>query len=340
MTSQASITYAGVSYLDRTRALETGEVQPGDTELRYLPFTDVAELFRRMAQDVEFDAAEMSLSTYVMMRSRGDDRLVGIPVFPSRAFRHSQIYLHTGSGIERPEDLRGRDVGVPEYQMTAALWIRGILADEYGVGQEQIAWKTGGLWSPDFHERLRHDPPPGVTIDRIPGDRTLEQELEDGGIDALVTAHAPKPFREGSPSVTRLFPDYREVEQRYWQKTRLFPIMHLVVLRRDVYEANPELALQLLDAFHESKRRARARLRDFDTPAVAHPWIGAEVDELDAFFGGDPFAYGVEANRNVVETVVRYSVSQGLAERQVSVDELFAPETHAWDRRAEAEPAT
>jgi 4,5-dihydroxyphthalate decarboxylase len=331
------ITYAGVSYFDRTRALESGEVKPGDTDLRYLPFTDVAELFRRMAQDVEFDASEMSLSTYVMMKSRGDDRLVGIPVFPSRAFRHSQIYVHKASGIEKPEDLRGRRVGVPEYQMTAALWIRGILADEYGVTQDEIPWLTGGLWKPQFHERLRHDPPPGVTIDRIPLDRTLEQELEDGGIDALVTAHAPKPFREGSPNVGRLFPNYREVEEAYFRKTRLFPIMHLVVLRRDVYERSPELALQLLEAFHEAKRRARARLRDLDTLAVNHPWIAAEVDEMDELFGADPFAYGMEANRAVVEAVARYSVTQGLAEREVSVEELFAPETHEWDRRGEQE---
>ena len=215
MTSQASITYAGVSSLDRTRALKTGEWQPGDTELRYLPFTDVAELFRRMAQDVEFDAAEMSLSTYVMMRSRGDDRLVGIPVFPSRAFRHSQIYLHAGSGIERPEDLRGRDVGVPEYQMTAALWIRGILADEYGVGQEQIAWKTGGLWSPDFHERLRHDPPPGVTIDRIPGDRTLEQELRT----VASTRSSPRTPRSPSVRARRASHDSSRITARSSRRT-------------------------------------------------------------------------------------------------------------------------
>jgi 4,5-dihydroxyphthalate decarboxylase len=264
--------YAGVSYYDKTRALERGEVVPDGIDFEYVQFEDVAELFRVVAQNPEeFDCAEMSTSTLTLMISRGDDRLVGIPVFTSKAFRHSQVYVNTGSGIDRPEDLTGKRVGVPEYQMTAAVWIRAFLQHDYGVAPGEIHWLTGGLETPDYSERLHHEPPPGVTIELIPAGKTLEEMLDSGEIDALATG--------------RLFPDYRAVEEEYLRRTGIYPIMHTVVLQRKIYEANPWAPVALADAFEEARHHGRDRLRDLDTLAVMHPWIAAELEELK-----EPFA--------------------------------------------------
>ncbi len=326
--------YAGVSYYDKTRALQLGEVSPAGVELEYVEFDNVGDLFRVMAQDpTSFDASEMSFSTLTMMVSRGDQRLVGIPVFPSKAFRHSQVYVHADSGIERPEDLRGRRVGIPEYQMTAAVWIRAFLQEDYGVAPHEIHWLTGGIDTPDFRERLHHDPPPGVTIDLIPAGKTLYGMLASGEIDALATARAPTPFIDGSGTTRRLFPDYRAVEQDYLKRTGIFPIMHTVVIQRELYEAHRELPLALLTAFEEAKHIGRHRLRDMDTPAVMHPWIADELDQLKEPFarlGGDPFTYGIGPNRHVLEALLRYSHEQGLSDRKVEIEEIYAPETLDW----------
>jgi len=326
--------YAGVSYYDKTRALERGEVVPEGIDLEYVQFEDVAELFRVVAQDPQaFDAAEMSTSTLTLMISRGDHRLVGIPVFTSKAFRHSQVYVHDASGIDKPEDLAGRRIGVPEYQMTAAVWIRAFLQHDYGVAPGEMHWLTGGLETPDYAERLHHEPPPGVTIDLIPPGETLESMLDSGRIDALVTARQPRPFREATGRVRRLFPDYRAVEEEYLRRTGIYPIMHTVVLERQIYEANPWAAVAVADAFEEARLHGRGRLRDLDTLAVMHPWVAAELEELKepfARFGGDPFAYGLEANRHVLEALMDHAYEQGLPARRVAVDELFAPETLDW----------
>jgi 4,5-dihydroxyphthalate decarboxylase len=326
--------YAGVSYFDKTRALERGEHSPAGIDLEYIQFDHVGDLFRTMAQEPDsFDASEMSLSTLTMMTSRGDRRLIGIPVFPSKAFRHSQVYVNVDSGIEKPENLRGRRVAVPEYQMTAAVWIRAFLQYDYGVAPGEIHWLTGGLDTPDYTERLHHESPPGVTIELIPPDKTLYGMLVAGEVDALATARQPTPFVDGSGTVRRLFPNYRSVEADYLKRTGYFPIMHTMVLQRKIYETHPDVPLALLQAFEESKRLGRERLRDLDTPAVMHPWVAAELDELKepfAAFGGDPFAYGVAPNRHVLEAVLQYSFEQGLSDRKVEISELFAAETLDW----------
>ena len=328
--SKLKIRYAGVPYYDRTRPLELGELAPEGTELEFVPFHSVGKLFRVVVEEMPFDIAEMSLSTLALLMSRGTSHLVGLPIFPSRAFRHSQVYVHERSGIERPEDLRGKNVGIPEYQMTAAVWIRAFLEHDYGVKPSELHWWTGGLTGPAYTERLRHAPPPGVTIDRIPPERWLEEMLEHGDLDAFVTAQPPTPFRERK-GVRRLFTNYRAVESEYYARTGYFPIMHTVAMKRDVYEANPWLAVSVLEAFEQARRQARARLRDLDTLAVMHPWIADEVDAITAQFGGsDPFVYGFQANLHTVTAACRYSYEQGLAERDVDPREIFAPETHDW----------
>jgi 4,5-dihydroxyphthalate decarboxylase len=294
--STTRIRYAGANYYDRTRALERREVQPEGFDLEYVAYDNPAELFREMAQTAPYEASEMSLSTYMLQRSRGDDRLVGIPVFPSRAFRHGQVYVSAAAGIERPEDLRGKRVGVPEYQMTAAVWIRAFLEHDYGIAPDQVLWRIGGLKKPGY---------------------------------ALLTTDAPAAFRAGD-GVERLFPDYRTVEAEYFERTGIFPIMHLVVVRRDVYEADPSIARALLEAFDESQRRALARMGSVGTLAVMHPWLAAELADLRTLFGGDPWASGVEANRQTIAALARYSVEQGLAGRELGPEDLFAHETLDW----------
>jgi 4,5-dihydroxyphthalate decarboxylase len=319
------LTFASYIYLDRTRALSTGQVTPAGIDLNH-QVVDIGELFRRMAQHASFDVAEMSTSTYMLMRGQGDERLVGLPVFLSRAFRHNMVYVNADAGIERPEDLKGKNVGVPEYQMTAALWIRAFLEHDYGVKPSDIRWWYGGIEQPGYTERREHDPPPGVHLEPIPQDKALVPMLEAGELDAYVTAGMPRAFRERSPKIRRLFPNWRAVERDYFVRTGFFPIMHMTVVRRDVYERHPWVVESLMDAFVDAKRRGLDRLRNLGALAVTLPWIAADFEEIDELFGGDPFPYGFEQNRAILEAMTQYSYEQGLTPRKLDPAELFAPE--------------
>lgn len=321
------LTYAGLVYWDRTLALATGEVRPGGVELTYVGFDDPGELFRRQSRHAEFPASEMSASSFVAMISRGDDRFVGLPVFPSRHFRHAQVYVNTSAGIRVPQDLRGRKVGILEYQMTAALWIRAFLEHDYGVRPAEIAWLTGGLREPEFHERMPLELPGEISLHRIPAGRTLEGMLAGGEIDALVSAFPPRALADPGSPVDRLFPGYRQVEREYFARTGIFPIMHLVVLRRDVYERHRWLARVLYDAFCAAKDTGRRRLHQITGLAVSLPWLEAELADTESLFDGDAFPYGVAANRMVLEALTRYAHEQHIAQRPTGVDELFAAET-------------
>jgi len=320
------LTYAGEDHFDRMKALQTGLVSAPGIDLNYVVL-GVRELFRRQAQYAEFESSDMSVSTMTMLVSRGVDTFVGVPVFPSRHFRHRQVYVNTGAGIERPEDLAGKRVGVPEYQMTAALWIRAFLQHDYGVAPPDVRWFYGGLNTADYAERLRHDAPPGVSLEPIPPDRTLSELLDAGELDAVTASQPPRAFREGSPNVARLFPDYRPVEREYYERTGFYPIMHMVAVRRDVYEANRWVPVSLLEGMAESRRHAYEQMHDPDVPPIGHPWWHAELEELDRLFGGDPYPYGFEANRKILEAMTTYSYEQGLSARKVDPAELFAPET-------------
>jgi 4,5-dihydroxyphthalate decarboxylase len=320
------LSYAGLSYFDRTMPLETGTVAVPGVDLNFVSFMSPGDLFRRQAQHAEFDASEMSLSTFIALVARGDDRFVGLPVFISRNFRHGQVYVHRDAGIDEPAALTDRDVGIFEYQMTAGLWIRGFLQHDYGVVPSQVRWWEGGLTDPHYEERMALEPPPATQLARIPPDRTLEDMLDTAELSALVTVQPPRSFgRPGSP-VRRLFPNHRDIERDYHRRTGLFPIMHLVVVRRDVYEANRWVAMTLLQAFSAAKEAGMRRLRSITGLAVGLPWLSASIDELDEVFGGDAFPYGVAANRTALEAAVQYSYEQGLSPRRVRVDELFAPE--------------
>jgi 4,5-dihydroxyphthalate decarboxylase len=324
MSSRVPLTLACWDY-DRTRALATGEVRPEGVELTYLSLP-VEETFFRMIRNREFDVAEMSLSSYVVSRFHGSPT-IAIPVFPSRAFRHNGIYVNTSSGIDRPEDLVGRTVGVPEYQLTAVVWIRGILEEHYGVPMRSVHYRTGGLDSPGRVEKLTFDLPPDVDVQPIPAGRTLSEMLVSGEIDAVYCPRTLRPFAEGRPEVRRLFADPRAEEERYFARTRIFPIMHVVVLRRDVYEGRPWLAQSLYKAFEEARRRTAERLAETAASLCMIPWQYDEAERTRRVMGDDFWTYGLERNAEVLQTFLRYSYDQGMAGRLLEPAELFAPET-------------
>jgi 4,5-dihydroxyphthalate decarboxylase len=320
------LTYAGFNYLDRTLALQLGEIQPEGVDLRFVTIREIGNLFRRMAQFAEFEASEMSLSTLMLMIGRGDRRLVGLPIFPSRTFRHGFIFVRTNGDVGEPADLKGKRVGVQDYQATAYVWLRYHLEHEYGVAPSDMTWLVGGLDNPTPAERLRHAPPPGVDIQVVPADKTLEGMLLDGELDAVMTPERLHLLREQPDKITRLIPNHVEVEAAFWQRTGYFPIMHTVVLRRDVYEPNPWLARSLVDAFELSRRAGQERLRKLTSPAIALPWLDDAIAELDSVFDGEAMPIGLPANRDIVEAMLRASHEQGFAQTKLRPEDLFAEE--------------
>ena len=311
---------------DRTRALQDGRVEPDGIELNYLSLP-VEETFFRMLRHREFDVAEMSLSSYTLSLARADPPFIAIPVFPSRFFRHSCIYVNASSGIRDAKDLIGKRVGNPEYQMTAPVWIRGILADEYGVPVDSVTYVTGGEEEPGRSEKIKLDLPPNIKVDPIGPNDTLSALLRDGSIDALYTARTPSSFRAGDGRVRRLFDDYVTVERDYFHRTGVFPIMHTVVIRRDVYERDRWIAQSLYKAFVAAQRIAYDDLNESAALKAMLPWTMAYLEETRRVMGDDYWPYGFERNRRVLSTFLRYHHEQGLSPRRREPEELFAPES-------------
>jgi 4,5-dihydroxyphthalate decarboxylase len=319
------LTFACWDY-DRTRALADGRVRPDGIDLIFLT-QPVEETFFRMLRYAEFDCSEMSLSSYVASLDSPNPRFVAIPVFPSRFFRHSCIFVSSKSGIRRPEDLKGRRVGVPEYQMTAPVWIRGILSDDHGVKVTDYEHCSGGEEEPGRGEKLKLDLPPEIRVRPIGPAQTLSHMIAEGEIDALVTARAPSSFERHPDRVQRLFPDYVEQEKAYYRRTKIFPVMHTVVIRRDVYERTPWVAQSLFKAFVAAKEQAMQLYRQTAALPAMLPWLVAHVDEARREMGEDWWPYGLAANRHVLDTFLRYHHEQGLSRRRFSPEELFARET-------------
>jgi len=299
---------------DRTQPLIDGRVAPEGVDLTFIPLRP-GETFWRMLNHSEFDASEMSLSSYSILRSEGDTRFIAIPVFPSRVFRHSAIYLPVRSRIEKPQDLKGARVGVGDYQMTAAVWVRQLLAHEYGVMPHDIEWVTG---RPVRAVRK----PEGVRIVPMPSDMTLEGMLERGEIDALASVMIPKGL---GTSVRRLFADFRAVETAYFKKTGIFPIMHTFVLKTALYEKNPWLAISFYRAFCRARDLAYRTIYDTDALAVGLPWVIDEMEVAHKIFGPQIWDYSIEGSRPTLEALVAAVHEQGLASRRMSVEELFVP---------------
>jgi 4,5-dihydroxyphthalate decarboxylase len=257
---------------------------------------------------------------------RGGFPYVAVPVFPSRMFRHSSIYVRSDSGIKQPSDLRGRLVGIPEYQMTVGLWARGLLSDVYNVRPNELKWRTGGLEMPGRKEKQALNLPKGYDVQPIPADKTLSAMLAAGEIDALISAIRPSCWRI-APNVVRLFPDYRQAEKEYFRQTGVFPIMHILGVRRDMAERHAWLPASVFKAFEESKAMCMTALEEFGTLAVTLPWLIPELEETKELMGENFWPYGIEENRKSLESLTRYVHEQGLTSRQVAVDELFTAGT-------------
>jgi 4,5-dihydroxyphthalate decarboxylase len=252
--------------------------------------------------------------------------VIAIPVFPSRVFRHSGIYVSGKSKVREPADLRGKRVGVPEWSQTAVVYMTGLLVEEYGLSLDEIEWVQAGVNEPGRTETARLEIPGGVRLTRI-GDKTLDQMLRSGEIEAALSAHPPDSFVAGDGSIRRLFPNYAELERAYYRKTGIFPIMHTIALRRDVYEKNRWIAMNLLTAFEQAKARSLERLAEINTSRIPLPWLPTSTVEIQALMGRDFWPYGAEGNRKTLEAFLRFAHHQGVCRRLLSVDELFAPET-------------
>lgn len=315
---------------DRTFGLRDGTIPVEGVDLNFLPMMPV-ETFRRQARHAEFDASEFSLSTFMILHSRGDRRFVGIPVFPSRRFRHEHVWVNVHAGIRSPADLKGKRVGVQEFVQTAALWIRGFLQHDYGVRTEDIDWHFGGYNEPDpyFKPRIELELPAGVRARVIPGDRCINEMLDGGELDAALPA-LPKSFQSNSPNVARLFPDFRAVEEDYFRRTKIFPIMHVVVVRREIYERNRWIVQALYKAFVQAKSLAIRRLTTYPPLHVTLPWVTDEIQKTRQVMGTDYWSYGLAENRHVLEAAAQYAWEQGLLAKPIeAIDELFAPEAFA-----------
>jgi 4,5-dihydroxyphthalate decarboxylase len=322
--TKLTVSVAGVDY-DRTRALFDGTVQIAGCETICCAMPP-EEAFHRAFRYQEFDITELSLSNTMALIARGTSPYVAIPVFPSRLFRHSSIYIRTDRGIDRPQDLRGKVIGVPEYPMTAAVWIRGILQDQYGIRAADVKWRSGGLEQPGRVERVRLELPPEIELQPIPNTETLSEHLDSGRIDALITAMAPSCFGR-NPSVRRLFPDYRAVEEAYFTETRMFPIMHIVGIRRSLVERHPWLPVNTYVAYSKAKEICYRQLETIGHLFTTLPWPVEEFTRARALMGEDFWSYGVEANQRELAAVTRYAAEQGIIDRQLTVEELFAPST-------------
>jgi 4,5-dihydroxyphthalate decarboxylase len=325
MMVEVPITIACGNY-DRTQAIKDGRVKVEGCATTYLPLYP-EEIFHRAFRFQEFDVCELSFSSYLRTVASGAAAYVGVPAFVSRIFRHSGIYVRADAGIRKPEDLRGKRVGVPEYQITAVVWIRGMLQHEYGVAPTEIHWRSGGQEEAGRQERTPLAPIPGLDLQAIPQGKTLVGMLRDGALDALCTARPPSSFVNGEPHIARLFPDTRAAELGYYKKTGMFPIMHLVGIKKPLAQRYPWLATSVYKAFCEAKAIAMRDLRDVNALMVSLPFLTAETNETAAAMGEDFWRYGVHENVKELAALIGYAHEQGLIARKPALEELFAPST-------------
>jgi 4,5-dihydroxyphthalate decarboxylase len=319
--SRLPITIATWDY-DRVRALIDGRVQVEGCDVNYITMP-VEECFERAFFYGEFEVAEIGFSPYLIALSRGPTSYVALPVFLSRTFRHSAVYIRSDRGIESPADLRGKRIGVPEYQMSAVMWFRGFLQDEFGIQPKDINWVQAGLENPGRRDKFPLNLPAGFPLTSV-NDVSLSAMLAEGKLDGVMSARRPSCFVNGHPQVRRLFPDYRAAERDYYRRTGIFPIMHALGIRRDIYESNRWLAASLYKAFLKAKRMADAEFAETTALKIGLPWVTAEYEATIEVMGAEFWSYGLEPNRKTLSTMARYSYEQGLAVRLLGVEEMFA----------------
>jgi 4,5-dihydroxyphthalate decarboxylase len=322
--SRLPLTFAGCRY-DRLEAIRDGDVAVEGVELNCITLKSGRDVFDRMVGGKEFDVAELSASEYASLHGAGDCPFVAIPVFPSRVFRHGYIFINTRCGIRTPKDLEGRRVGLPLYTQTAAIWARGHLQHQFGVDLSSVRWVQGAVEKAGTHG-TPHAPPllAPVQIEQNRSSAPLGDLLARGDIDALIGSRKPESFGR-HPDVARLFPDYRALERKLYETTKIFPIMHLIAIRRDLYERHRWIATSLYKAFVESKRRALARMRYAGSLGYMLPWLLAEIEEIDVVFGDDAWPYGIEPNRPTLQALVQYMLEQHFIAKAIPIEDLFVP---------------
>lgn len=311
----------GCTFSDRVEALLDGRVGVEGFDVD-IAIVEPQRLFRQTLGEQTYDIAELSMASHIAAVGQGRRDYVGLPVFLSRSFRHSNLYVRTDRGIDRPEDLAGKRIGLIDFQQTAALWLRGILADEHGVERTAVHWITAGLHAPVLDDRMVLTLPGGIRVERSAS--TLDLLLRDGAIDAAISPTAPRCFADPLVPVARLWPDHRAQEVAYWRRRQVFPIMHVAVVRRMLVDQHPGLPARLFAAFEESRRLAAADLVARDFPKVAMPWLGDSARHAHAELGGDPWTYGLQANRETIATMLRYAEADGLTPSSIVADDLFA----------------
>jgi 4,5-dihydroxyphthalate decarboxylase len=309
---------------DRTRPLLDGRAQVDGVDLVPMLLSP-EEMFFRAFRHHAFDVSELSLSSYSISVARGEAHYVAIPVFLSRAFRHTSVYVRTDRGIDGPEDLKNRRIGIAEYQLSANVWIRGILEDQHGVRPSDITWVRGGMDTPGRPEKIKVALPPEVTVEEAPDGATLDAMLREGEIDGFVGPRAPRCFAEGHPQVSRLWRDSITAAEDYYRQTQIFPIMHVLGVRRSLAEVHPWLPGALLKGFTEAKRIAEAALSDTSATKVTMPFVEDTLDRARRLMGSDPWSYGLAANAKTLDRFLEYHYRQGLSPRRVAVEELFHP---------------
>ena len=307
---------------DRTRALIDGRVRPQGIDLD-IQVLRPRVMFPRMLDHQEFDVSELSLASYAALKARGNCPFIAIPIPVSRFFRHSCIYVRDDAGINEPRDLKGKRVGTTQYGSTAATYIKGMLQDDYGVSSSDMHWFMGGLTTPTQAPLIPFELPSAIRIEYLKAGQTLEQMLLDGELDALFSIYLPSIFVQGSQRIKRLFPDFKVVEQDYYRRTGIFPIMHTIVLREEIHRAHPWVATSMYKAFCEARDVAIDQLYDTDALHLTLPWLIDHVEEAWRVLGKDYWAYGLAPNRPAIDAVGRYVHEQGLAPRVVRADELF-----------------
>jgi len=307
---------------DHTRDLATGRVKPEGIDLTVINH-EVEETFHRFLFGLEFEVSEISMGMSTSRISQGDAPFVLLPVFPSRVFRHSSFYVLTDGKVKKPADLKGKRVGVPEWGQTAGVYARGWLNHQVGVKLTDIDWVQSGIDHPGRQEASTLNLPDGVNLEVVT-DRSLTQMMLDGDLDAAISARAPLEFKKGNPRMTRLIPDYRKAEEEYFEQTGIFPIMHSVALRRDVFEKHPWVAMNLFTAFDEAKNRSAERIRNVTAAQIAVPWLYHDALEVNRKIFGDQFwPYGIEPSRITLEAFLQYGYEQGTLHRRLTPEELF-----------------